>query len=50
MRMKRATPDALISFVQEIGTPSDPHSDDAKELTQGHMGELLHIFYMGFTE
>jgi hypothetical protein len=32
--------------MQDIGIPSDLHSDDAKELTQGQMGELLHKFWI----
>ncbi len=39
-------PDALIQFMQDIGIPSDLHSDDAKELTQGRMGELLRKFWI----
>jgi hypothetical protein len=50
MRTKSESPDALISFMQDIGIPSDLHSDDAKELTQGHMGKLLHKFWIRSTQ
>jgi hypothetical protein len=41
MRVKSDAPDELISFMQDIGIPSDLYSDDAKELTQGRMGEFF---------
>jgi hypothetical protein len=41
MRLKSNAPDTLLQFMQEVGIPSDIHSDDAKELTQGHMHELM---------
>ncbi len=42
MKRKGEEPDALILFMQDIGIPSYLiHSDDAKELTQGHMGNLI---------
>jgi hypothetical protein len=50
MRAKSEAPDALISFMQDIGIPSALHSDDAKELTQGHMGELLRKFWLKGTQ
>jgi hypothetical protein len=41
MKMKAEAPNTLISFMQDdIGIPSELHSDDAKELTQGQMKEL----------
>jgi hypothetical protein len=46
MNLKSKAPDTLISFMQDIGIPSDLHSDDAKELTEGCMGELLCKFYI----
>jgi hypothetical protein len=50
MRAKSEAPDALISFMQDISIPSDLHSDDAKELTQGCMGELLCKFWIKGTQ
>jgi hypothetical protein len=46
MKSKSETADTLISFMQDIGIPSDLHSDDAKELTGGRMGELLRKFWI----
>jgi hypothetical protein len=46
MRAKSEAAEALVSFMQDIGIPSDLHSDDAKELTQGKMGELLCKFWI----
>jgi hypothetical protein len=46
MRTKSEAPNTLVSFMQDIGIPSDLHSDDAKELTQGRMGELLRKFWI----
>jgi hypothetical protein len=50
MRAKSEAGEALISFMQDIGIPSDLHSDDAKELTQGKMGELLRKFWIKGTQ
>jgi hypothetical protein len=40
MKKKSDAPDTLLAFMQDVGIPSDLHSDDAKELTQGRMGEI----------
>jgi hypothetical protein len=40
MKKKSEAPDSLILFMQDIGIPSELHSDDAKELTQGKMGAI----------
>jgi hypothetical protein len=45
-KIKSEAPDTLISFMQDIGIPSDLHSDDAKELSEGCMGELLCKFWI----
>jgi hypothetical protein len=42
MKTKSEAPDTLVAFMQDVGIPSALHSDDAKELTQGRMGELMH--------
>jgi hypothetical protein len=44
MQRKSQAPDTLVSFMQDIGIPSDLHSDDAKELFQGRMKELMRKF------
>jgi hypothetical protein len=41
MKKKSEAPDTLVQFMQDIGIPSHLHSDDAKELTQGRMGDLV---------
>jgi len=41
MRNKSDAPDTLISFMQDVGIPSVLHTDDARELTQGRMGEII---------
>lgn len=46
MKSKSEAADTLISFMQDIGIPSDLHSDDAKELTGGRMSELLRKFWI----
>jgi hypothetical protein len=46
MQRKSQAPDTLVSFMQDIGIPSDLHSDDAKELFQGRMKELLQKFWI----
>jgi len=46
MKLKSKAPNALILFMQDIGIPSDLHSDNAKELVEGHMGELLCKFWI----
>lgn len=40
MKKKSDAPDTLLAFMQDVGIPSHLHSDDAKELTQGRMGEI----------
>lgn len=46
MRLKSDAPDTLIPFMQDIGILSDLHSDDAKELTQGRIQELMKKFWI----
>jgi len=46
MKTKGEAPNTLISFMQDIGIPSDLHSDNANELTQGRMRELLKEFWI----
>ncbi len=46
MKTKGEAPNTLISFMQDIGIPSDLHSDNAKEITQGRMRELLKEFWI----
>jgi hypothetical protein len=46
MKTKAEAPNTLISFMQDIGIPSELHSDDAKELTQGQMKELAREFWI----
>jgi hypothetical protein len=41
MKTKSEAPDTLVAFMQDVGIPSALHSDDAKELTQGRMGEIM---------
>jgi hypothetical protein len=50
MKRKGDAPDTLISFVQDIGIPSEPHSDDAKELRQGRMAALAREFWIKTTQ
>jgi hypothetical protein len=40
MKLKSDAPDALRQFIQEIGIPSQIHTDDAKELTLGRWKEI----------
>jgi hypothetical protein len=46
MKTKSEAPNTLISFMQDIGIPSHLHSDNANELTQGKMRELLKEFWI----
>lgn len=41
LKRKSEPPDSLIQFMQEVGIHSHLHSDDAKELTQGWMIEIM---------
>jgi len=41
IKAKGDVPDTLIVFMQDVGIPLALHSDDAKELTQGRMGEIV---------
>ncbi len=50
MKRKGDAPDTLISFMQDIGLPSELHSDDAKELTQGRMAALEREFWIKTTQ
>jgi hypothetical protein len=40
-KKKSDAPDSLIQFMQDVGIPSHLHSNDAKELTQGRMGDII---------
>ncbi len=42
--------DTLISFMQYIGIPSELHSDDVRELTQGRMAALACEFWIITTQ
>jgi hypothetical protein len=35
--------DALIRFMQDVGIPSGLHSDNAMELSQGHVVEIARV-------
>ena len=50
MKKKSEAPDSLIHFMQDVGIPSHLHSDDAKELTQGRMGEIVHKCWIKATQ
>jgi hypothetical protein len=50
MKRKGEAPDTLISFMQDIGIPSELHSDDAKELTQGRMAAIAREFWIKTTQ
>ncbi len=41
MKTKSEAPDTLIKLMQDIGIPSHLHSDDAKELMQGRIGDII---------
>lgn len=41
MQHKIDASNTLIEFLQHVGIPYELHSDDAKEFTQGHMGQIL---------
>ena len=46
MHQKSEVADTLVQLMQDVWIPSDLHSDDAKELTQGKMGNLLRKFWI----
>jgi hypothetical protein len=46
IKLKSKAPNTLILVMQDIGIPSDLHGDNTKELVEGHMGELLHKFWI----
>jgi hypothetical protein len=46
MQRRSQAPDTLINFMQDVGIPSDLHSDDAPELFQGRMKELVKKFWI----
>jgi len=50
MHRKSEAPDALLMFMQEIGIPSELHSDDAKELVEGRMKKTLKKFWVKPTQ
>jgi hypothetical protein len=41
MKKKSDAPETLVEFCQDIGIPSELHSDNANELTKGRWGELV---------
>ncbi len=41
MKQKSEAPDSLVQYTQDTSIQSHLHSDDAKELIQGLMGELI---------
>jgi hypothetical protein len=50
MKSKAEAPNTLISFMQDIGIPSELHSDDARKLTMGKMKELAREFWIKTTQ
>ncbi len=50
MKKKSEAPDSLIQFMQDVGIPSHLHSDDAKELTQDRMGEIMRKCWIRATQ
>ncbi len=50
MKRKSEAPDALVNFMQDIGIPCELHSNDATELTEGKMGEILWKFWIKGTQ
>jgi hypothetical protein len=50
MKRKSEAPDTLVSFMQDIGIPTELHSDDAKELTQGKMADIARQFWIRTTQ
>ncbi len=49
MKRKGEVPDT-ISFMQDMGIPSELHSNDAIELTQGRMAALACEFWIKTTQ
>jgi hypothetical protein len=50
LKKKSKAPDSLVQFMQDIGIPSHLHSDDAKELTQGRMGDIVRKCWIKATQ
>jgi hypothetical protein len=50
MKKKSDASDTVIMFMQDIGIPSELHSDDAKELTLSKMGDLTRQFWIKTTQ
>jgi hypothetical protein len=50
MKAKSEAPDTLVQFMQDIGIPSHLHSDDAKELSQGRMGDIIRKCWIKATQ
>jgi hypothetical protein len=50
MKTKAEAPGTHVQFMQDIGIPSHLHSDDAKELTQGRMGDIVHKCWIKATQ
>ena len=46
MKRKAEAPDTLMAFMQDVGIPSALHSDDAKELTEGKMSQIMKEFWI----
>jgi hypothetical protein len=46
MQHKSDAPDSLIEFIQDVGIPAALHSDDAKELVQDRMGQIIRKAWM----
>jgi hypothetical protein len=49
MHLKSEAPNALIQFIQDIGIPSQLHSDNAKELEHGKWKQILTDFQIKHT-
>jgi len=50
LKTKSEAPDSLVQFMQDVGIPSHLHSDDAKELTQGRMGDITRKCWIKATQ
>jgi hypothetical protein len=50
LKTKSEAPDSLVQFMQDVGIPSHLHSDDAKELTQGRMGDIIRKCWIKATQ
>jgi hypothetical protein len=50
MQTKSQAGDALVEFIQDVGIPSDLHTDNAKELTEGKWAMNVKKFQIKQTE